>query len=187
MSIKLFILAFCPQSKRVTQFWKGLSGAPRCFCHCLCRGFRFTFAIHFRSMQPPLKVSTAVVLRLRSARVIPRKGEALAEPPRVRALPLMSFCRETGRLHENSPRLKRGCGAQGHGHGVSCCNRATGLVLPPPFKPPRHGPWPPLLVLSKEGSLIAEFRDSLARQEFHLLDCVIATWQETSDASGAPA
>src|SRR5882724_4713152 len=40
---------------------------------------------------------------------------------------LVSFCRETGRLQENSPPRLRGCGEQRHWGGASRCDPATYL------------------------------------------------------------
>jgi hypothetical protein len=79
---------------------------------------------------------------------------------------LISFCRETGRLQEDSPpRLRRGCGAQRHWGGASRCDPAADLAFPRPFEPPP--PWPvamaPLLIQGGEPSRRVS-RQKLARK-----------------------
>ncbi len=92
-----------------------------------------------------------------------RAPKAFICPPGRRLFSsLASFCRETGRLQENSPpRLRRGCGAQRHWGGVSRCDPAPDLALPRPVRTtPAVACGRGFPSLAKEGSLRAEFRDS---------------------------
>ena len=54
---------------------------------------------------------------------------------------------------------EEGHGAQRHGGGEISCNTDTGLAFQGLFEPPCRGLWLRLLSTSKEGSLLAKFRE----------------------------